>query len=377
MLEEAGHAPPPDAEPTLAETRAAFEAIRQASGAAREGPAARGPVRPVGSAHGRGDREGALGRAPDRAPRGPARGGAREGVRPAARCREARGDAHRRHRPDRDARPRRPARRRADDPVPPAQVHARVARPRTRPRSSGGSGPTVWVEDKYDGIRAQLHRRGDDVRLYSRDLHDISGQFPEVVEGARGPAVGRDPRRRDPRLEGRRRAAVPPAPGAAGAQEPVGEDPRRDPGDLRRLGRAGHGPRRGHGGHAGARGAADGAPPAARDAGAAARRGGRPVRAQPPRVGGLGRRAGGGVRRGPGAAQRGPDGQGPDERLLARPARAGLAEDEEGAGDDRLRRRRRGGRPRQAPRRASATTRSPCATRRAGSWSRSARRTPG
>ncbi len=46
-------------------------------------------------------------------------------------------------------------------------------------------GPIVWVEDKYDGIRAQLHRSGEDARLYSRDLHDISGQFPEVVEGAR------------------------------------------------------------------------------------------------------------------------------------------------------------------------------------------------
>ena len=45
-------------------------------------------------------------------------------------------------------------------------------------------GPEVWVEDKYDGIRCQLHRRGDEVRLYSRDLHDISGQFPEVVDGA-------------------------------------------------------------------------------------------------------------------------------------------------------------------------------------------------
>jgi DNA ligase-1 len=43
----------------------------------------------------------------------------------------------------------------------------------------------VWVEDKYDGIRAQLHRRGDAVRLFSRDLHDVSGQFPEIVEGAR------------------------------------------------------------------------------------------------------------------------------------------------------------------------------------------------
>jgi DNA ligase-1 len=49
----------------------------------------------------------------------------------------------------------------------------------------GRLGPTVWVEDKYDGIRAQLHRSGDEARLYSRDLHDISGQFPEVVEAAR------------------------------------------------------------------------------------------------------------------------------------------------------------------------------------------------
>jgi DNA ligase-1 len=47
-------------------------------------------------------------------------------------------------------------------------------------------GPEVWTEDKYDGIRAQLHRQGDDVRLFSRDLHDVSGQFPEVVEAARG-----------------------------------------------------------------------------------------------------------------------------------------------------------------------------------------------
>ncbi len=46
-------------------------------------------------------------------------------------------------------------------------------------------GPVVWVEDKYDGIRAQLHRSGGEARLYSRDLHDIGRQFPEVVEGAR------------------------------------------------------------------------------------------------------------------------------------------------------------------------------------------------
>ena len=47
-------------------------------------------------------------------------------------------------------------------------------------------GPEVWVEDKYDGIRCQLHKLGDDVRLYSRDLNDISGGYPEIVEASRG-----------------------------------------------------------------------------------------------------------------------------------------------------------------------------------------------
>jgi DNA ligase-1 len=46
-------------------------------------------------------------------------------------------------------------------------------------------GPVVWVEDKYDGIRAQLHKRGDEVRLYSRDLHDVTAGYPEVVAAAR------------------------------------------------------------------------------------------------------------------------------------------------------------------------------------------------
>ena len=45
-------------------------------------------------------------------------------------------------------------------------------------------GPVVWTEDKYDGIRAQLHRRGPEARLFSRDLNDVSGQFPEVVSAA-------------------------------------------------------------------------------------------------------------------------------------------------------------------------------------------------
>ena len=47
-------------------------------------------------------------------------------------------------------------------------------------------GPEVWVEDKYDGIRCQLHKRGTDVRLFSRDLNDISVGYPEIVAAAEG-----------------------------------------------------------------------------------------------------------------------------------------------------------------------------------------------
>jgi ATP-dependent DNA ligase len=45
-------------------------------------------------------------------------------------------------------------------------------------------GPEVWVEDKYDGIRAQLHKRGTEVRLFSRDLHDVSSGYPELIGSA-------------------------------------------------------------------------------------------------------------------------------------------------------------------------------------------------
>jgi DNA ligase 1 len=45
-------------------------------------------------------------------------------------------------------------------------------------------GSPVWVEDKYDGIRAQLHKRGRQVRLFSRDLKDVTSGYPEVVGAA-------------------------------------------------------------------------------------------------------------------------------------------------------------------------------------------------
>jgi len=43
---------------------------------------------------------------------------------------------------------------------------------------------SFYAEDKYDGIRGQLHLDGSRVALYSRTLDDVSGQFPEIVEGA-------------------------------------------------------------------------------------------------------------------------------------------------------------------------------------------------
>ena len=46
-------------------------------------------------------------------------------------------------------------------------------------------GDEAWIEDKYDGIRAQLHVDADGARLFSRDLNDVTRSFPEIVEAAR------------------------------------------------------------------------------------------------------------------------------------------------------------------------------------------------
>jgi len=48
----------------------------------------------------------------------------------------------------------------------------------------------VWTEEKYDGVRCQLHRQATRVELFSRDLKETTGAFPELVENA--PAIGHD-----------------------------------------------------------------------------------------------------------------------------------------------------------------------------------------
>ncbi len=185
VLEQAGHAPDPAVEPTLPEVSAAFEAIEAASGAAakaailealiaRSSPlTVTGIVKVLSGELRIGLREGlleaAIAKAFDRPLDEVKRAGMLTGDvgRTATLAREGRlGDAalglfH-------------PLKFMLASP---AEDAAEII---------GRLGPTVWVEDKYDGIRAQLHRAGDEVRLYSRDLHDISGQFPEVVASATG-----------------------------------------------------------------------------------------------------------------------------------------------------------------------------------------------
>jgi DNA ligase 1 len=45
--------------------------------------------------------------------------------------------------------------------------------------------PPFWLEPKYDGIRAQLHKWGDHVALFSRDLRPLHDEFPELLLAAR------------------------------------------------------------------------------------------------------------------------------------------------------------------------------------------------
>jgi DNA ligase-1 len=40
------------------------------------------------------------------------------------------------------------------------------------------------VEQKLDGLRVQVHRGGDEVRVFSRNLRDITSEMPAIVEGA-------------------------------------------------------------------------------------------------------------------------------------------------------------------------------------------------
>jgi DNA ligase-1 len=42
--------------------------------------------------------------------------------------------------------------------------------------------PPYVVEDKYDGVRAQVHKAGDRVELYSRTFDRVTGRYPELLD---------------------------------------------------------------------------------------------------------------------------------------------------------------------------------------------------
>lgn len=52
-------------------------------------------------------------------------------------------------------------------------------------RMARGDHPSVWVEDKLDGIRAQLHAANGRVEIFSRDLRAITVTFPEIASAIR------------------------------------------------------------------------------------------------------------------------------------------------------------------------------------------------
>ena len=44
----------------------------------------------------------------------------------------------------------------------------------------------IWAKPrssyKLDGARIQVHKSGDDIRVFTRNLRDVSGSVPEVIE---------------------------------------------------------------------------------------------------------------------------------------------------------------------------------------------------
>jgi DNA ligase-1 len=184
VLTRAGHAPPPDDGPTLPEVAATFAAIQQASGAAAKAQLLHGLLARA---------DPLTAKAIVKVLGGELRIGLRDGLVEAAIAKAF-------DRPIEDVKwagmlagdMGRLAELARDDQLADAELALfhplkfMLASPaEDADEIIGRLGPEVWVEDKYDGIRAQLHKRGSDVRLYSRDLHDVSNQFPEIVDAAK------------------------------------------------------------------------------------------------------------------------------------------------------------------------------------------------
>lgn len=65
-----------------------------------------------------------------------------------------------------------------------APVPAPVAILPSLSKKTQGSEPSVWLEDKFDGIRAQLHQSQGRAEIFTRDLKRVTDQFPEIAKAA-------------------------------------------------------------------------------------------------------------------------------------------------------------------------------------------------
>ena len=54
------------------------------------------------------------------------------------------------------------------------------------------AGKPLQAEFKFDGFRVQLHRNGNDVKVFTRRLDNVTRQFPDIVENVRKHVIGDD-----------------------------------------------------------------------------------------------------------------------------------------------------------------------------------------
>ena len=168
------------------------------------------------------------------------------------------------------------------------------------------------VEWKLDGIRIQIHRRDDEVRIYTRNLNEITDTLPGIVAAVRGLPVRAGGARRRGAVDGRARPGCVPGHRLADRQRGAAGGDRDLP--LRRAPRRGRRP---------ARHAAGGARRAARRDRAGA---------EDPERDHLGPRGGPArARRGARRRPRGRRREGRGVALLGGPARQGVAQGEAGA----------------------------------------------
>jgi DNA ligase-1 len=69
-------------------------------------------------------------------------------------------------------------------------IHPMLAQPAEDTASALADLGEAALEYKFDGARVQVHRSGDEVRIFSRALNDVTSAAPEVVEAVRALPAG-------------------------------------------------------------------------------------------------------------------------------------------------------------------------------------------